>query len=142
MDFLPIILLFAISVTGLALTISQEFLRGTAYSFLAIIHAITVIAALLFLPFGKFFHIFQRPAQLGVKLYQDAGAEDPGALCARCGTRYASKMHVADLRAVLPQMGFQYDLPVPTGNWQNLCPPCKRKSISLAQMRIGEQARG
>ncbi len=101
-----------------------------------------MIAALLFLPFGKFFHIFQRPAQLGVKLYQDAGEEDPGALCTRCGTRYASQMHVADLRAVLPQMGFQYELPGPAGNWQNLCPPCKRKSISLAQMRIGDQDRG
>ena len=142
MDFLPIILLFAISVTGLALTISQEFLRGTAYSFLAILHAITVIAALLFLPFGKFFHIFQRPAQLGVKLYQDAGAEDPGALCVRCGERYASRMHVEDLRTILPRLGFQYEMAGPAGNWQNLCPPCKRKSISMAQMRINTQANG
>ena len=83
MDFLPIILLFAISVTGLALTVSQEWLRGAAYSFLAILHAITVIAALLYLPFGKFFHIFQRPAQLGVKLYQDAGETGPGRRSAR-----------------------------------------------------------
>jgi nitrate reductase gamma subunit len=73
LDFFPLILLFAISVTGLALTASQLWLRGELYSFLAIVHAITVIAALLFLPFGKFFHIFQRPAQLGVKLYQRAG---------------------------------------------------------------------
>src|SRR5947209_1703216 len=58
---------------GLALTASQEWLRGEFYSFLAIIHAITVIAALLYLPFGKFFHIFQRPAQLGVRLYEQAG---------------------------------------------------------------------
>jgi NNP family nitrate/nitrite transporter-like MFS transporter len=57
MDFLPIIMLFAISVTGLALTVSQEWMRGSAYSFLTILHAITVIAALLYLPFGKFFHI-------------------------------------------------------------------------------------
>lgn len=34
MDFLPIIMLFAISVTGLALTVSQEWLRGSSYSFL------------------------------------------------------------------------------------------------------------
>ena len=46
LDFLPIILLFAISVTGLALTVSQNWLRGESYSFLAILHAITVIAAL------------------------------------------------------------------------------------------------
>jgi NNP family nitrate/nitrite transporter-like MFS transporter len=74
MDFFPLTILFAISITGLALTVSQEWLRGTAYSFLAILHAITVVAGLLYLPFGKFFHIFQRPAQLGVKLYQEAGA--------------------------------------------------------------------
>jgi hypothetical protein len=27
---------------------------------------VTVILTLLWLPFGKFFHIFQRPAQIGV----------------------------------------------------------------------------
>lgn len=142
MDFLPIIMLFAISVTGLALTVSQEWLRGSAYSFLAILHAITVIAALLFLPFGKFFHIFQRPAQLGVKLYQEAGIEDAGAHCARCGERFASRMHIDDLRAVLPQVGFNYATPGPAGHWQALCPACKRKSLSTAQLRIKEQLRG
>jgi nitrate/nitrite transporter NarK len=142
MDFLPIIMLFAISVTGLALTVSQEWLRGSAYSFLAILHAITVIAALLFLPFGKFFHIFQRPAQLGVKLYQDAGLQDPGTNCSRCGERFASKMHIDDLRAVLPQLGFDYAIAGPAGHWQALCPACKRKSLSSAQLRIQETARG
>jgi nitrate/nitrite transporter NarK/nitrate reductase gamma subunit len=142
MDFLPIILLFAISVTGLALTVSQEWLRGSAYSFLSILHAVTVIAALLYLPFGKFFHIFQRPAQLGVKLYQDAGAEDPGAICARCGERFASRMHIDDLRAILPQLGFDYAMPGKAGTWQELCPACKRKTISTAQLRIREEARG
>jgi NNP family nitrate/nitrite transporter-like MFS transporter len=142
MDFLPIVLLFAISVTGLALTISQEFLRGSSYSFLAILHAITVIAALLFLPFGKFFHIFQRPAQLGVKLYQEAGLKDPGAACARCGQRFASRMHIDDLRSILPQLGFDYRTPGPGGNWQELCPACKRKTLSVAQMRIKEESRG
>ena len=77
-DFFPLVLLFAISVTGLALTVSTLWLRGSFYPFLAILHAITVIAALLFLPFGKFFHVFQRPAQLGVKLYQRAGEDGRG----------------------------------------------------------------
>jgi hypothetical protein len=142
MDFLPIVMLFAISVTGLALTVSQEWLRGSSYSFLAILHAITVIAALLFLPFGKFFHIFQRPAQLGVKLYQEAGLQDPGAHCVRCGERFASKMHIDDLRAVLPQVGFDYATPGPGGHWQALCPACKRKSLSTAQLRMKEESRG
>jgi NNP family nitrate/nitrite transporter-like MFS transporter len=142
MDFFPIILLFAISVTGLALTASQIWLRGQFYSFLSIIHAIVVIAALLYLPFGKFFHIFQRPAQLGVKLYQRAGEAGPGALCARCGQRFASRMHIDDLRRVLPQLGFDYRIPGPAGSWQELCPACKRITLSRAQLRLKEQPRG
>jgi NNP family nitrate/nitrite transporter-like MFS transporter len=142
MDFLPVILLFAISVTGLALTVSQEWLRGSAYSFLAILHAVTVIAALLYLPFGKFFHIFQRPAQLGVKLYQEAGIQDGGAMCSRCGQRFASRMHIDDLRAILPQLGFDYTVPGPAGAWQELCPACKRKTLSVAQLRIREESHG
>jgi NNP family nitrate/nitrite transporter-like MFS transporter len=142
MDFFPIILLFAISLTGLALTVSQLWLRGEAYSFLAILHAITVIAALLYLPFGKFFHIFQRPAQLGVKLYHQAGDAGPGAHCARCGERFASRVHIDDLKTVLPQLGFDYALPGPAGYWQELCPACKRKTLSAAQLRIREESRG
>src|SRR4029079_3173282 len=118
MDFFPLVLLFAISVTGLALTVSTHWLRGQYYGFLSILHAITVIAALLYLPFGKFFHVFQRPAQLGGKLYQDAGAAGEGAYCARCGERFASRMHVDDLAAVLPQLGFDYRMPGPAGHWQ------------------------
>ncbi len=136
MDFFPVILLFAISVTGIALTVSQEWLRGGAYSFLAIIHAITVVAGLLFLPFGKFFHIFQRPAQLGVKLYHHAGDNGPGAICPRCNQRFASAMHIADLKTVLPQLGFQYAIPGSDYAWQDLCPPCKRKSLSRAQLSL------
>ena len=141
-DFFPLILLFAISVTGLALTASTLWLRGQFYGFLSILHAITVIAALLYLPFGKFFHVFQRPAQLGVKLYQDAGEQDAGAHCARCGERFASRMHVDDLAEILPQLGFDYRMPGPAGHWQQLCPACKRKTIALAQLRLREAARG
>ncbi|HWE50306.1 MAG TPA: MFS transporter [Bryobacteraceae bacterium] len=140
MDFFPVILLFAISITGIALTVSQEWLRGAAYSFLAIIHAITVIAGLLFLPFGKFFHIFQRPAQLGVKLYRSAGEQGPGAICPRCKTRFASAMHVSDLKTVLPQLGFDYSVPGTSFAWQDLCPPCKRKTLSLSQLKLKSAA--
>ncbi|HSF41001.1 MAG TPA: MFS transporter [Thermoanaerobaculia bacterium] len=145
-DFFPLILLFAISVTGLALTVSTLWLRGSFYAFLSILHAITVIAALLYLPFGKFFHIFQRPAQLGVKLYHRAGEEGEGAFCAGCGERFASRMHVDDLKLALRDLGFDYRLPGPagpeSGHWQELCPACKRKSLAGAQLRLKENARG
>ncbi len=136
MDFFPILLLFAISVTGLALTVSQEWLRGASYSFLAIIHAITVIAGLLYLPFGKFFHIFQRPAQLGVKLYHMTADSGPGAICPRCHQRFASALHVLDLKTILPELGFNFTMSENQHNWQDLCPACKRKSLSAAQRRL------
>lgn len=140
-DFFPLILLFAISVTGLALTASTLWLRGSFYEFLSILHAITVVTALLYLPFGKFFHIFQRPAQLGVKLYQRVGAEGEGALCAHCNERFASQMHVDDLKLALQGLGFDYRL-AGGGHWQELCPACKRKSLAGAQLRLKGNARG
>lgn len=142
MDFFPLIILFAISVTGLALTASQAWLRGQLYGFLAILHAITVIAGLLYLPFGKFFHIFQRPAQLGVKLYQMQGEKDSGAFCPRCGERFASRMHIDDLKLVTSQLGFDYSLDGPAGNWVALCPACKRKTLSVVQLNMKEESPG
>jgi NNP family nitrate/nitrite transporter-like MFS transporter len=140
-DFFPLILLTAISVTGLALTASTMWLRGNFYDFLAIIHAIAVVAGLLYLPFGKFFHIFQRPAQLGVKLYQEAGASDPGARCARCGERFASEMHIGDLKKVLRELDFDYALNA-DDTWQNVCPTCKRKALAISQLRLRKEFHG
>src|SRR6188768_1084853 len=105
-DILPLLLLFAISVTGLMLTVSYTWMRGYAYDFLAILHAATVIVTLLWLPFGKLFHVFQRPAQLGVDFYKDAGALGQQASCRRCGRAYASQLMVRDLVTVEQELGF------------------------------------
>jgi MFS family permease len=134
-DFLPLILLMAVSVTGLGLTVSTTWLGGGFYQFLALLHAMTVVAVLLYLPFGKFFHIVQRPAQIGVKLYQQAGTRRPGAACPRCGQRFASRMHIEDLREVLGELGFDYSMAGPAGHWQAVCPPCKRRAVAAAQLR-------
>ena len=142
MDFFPLILLTAISVTGLALTASTKWLRGNFYDFLSILHAVTVITGLLYLPFGKFFHIFQRPAQIGVKLYKEEGKADSGAHCARCGERFGSRIHVDDLKQVLRELGFDYSIAGPAETWQDLCPACKRKSLGNAQLRMKEEAHG
>jgi hypothetical protein len=142
MDIVPLILLFAISVTGLALTVSNTWFGGAMYNFLSITHAITVVAALLYMPFGKFFHIFQRPAQLGVKLYQQVGAADEGAVCPRCNQRFASRMHIDDLNDVLNELGFDYAMQGPAATWQEVCPPCKRKSLAIAQLRLRNEANG
>lgn len=133
-DILPLVLLFAISVTGLMLTASYTWMRGYAYDFIAILHAVTVILTLLWLPFGKFFHIFQRPAQLGVSFYKDAGQDMEQARCRRCGDAFASVMMVRDLTEVQRQLGFSYEMDAgPAEHYQQICPRCRRALFGLAQ---------
>ncbi len=134
-DFLPLILLFAISITGLMLTASYTWMRGYAFDFLAIFHAVTVIFTLLWLPFGKFFHIFQRPAQLGVAFYKDIGQRTEQACCKRCGEAFASLMQVRDLIIVEKQLGFDYRLgeSPDAGHYQEICPKCRRALLALSQ---------
>src|SRR5262245_20398210 len=124
-DILPLLLLFAISVTGLMLTASYTWMKGYAYDFLAILHACTVIITLLWLPFGKLFHVFQRPAQLGVGFYKDEGARSDQATCRRCGQPFASAQMVRDLTTVEAELGFRYELP-DGGHYQQVCPKCRR----------------
>jgi len=131
-DLLPLILLFAISITGLFLTASTHLMHGLHYVFLSQLHAITVIFTLLYLPFGKFFHIFQRPAQLGVDFYKKAGAEGEQAICARCGEAFGSRMQMEDLKAVQAAIGIHYQMPDGT-HYQDVCPACRRKNLALAQ---------
>lgn len=133
MDFLPLILLLSVSITGLMLTASALWMHGHSYSFIAILHAFSVIVTLLYLPFGKFFHIFQRPANLGVQYYKQESAETPQALCKGCGSEYASRLHVEDLKVVLDQLGLDQQLPG-GGHYQEICPSCRRRNIALNQM--------
>jgi nitrate/nitrite transporter NarK len=138
-DILPLLALFAISVTGLMLTASYTWMRGYAYDFLAILHAITVILTLLWLPFGKLFHIFQRPAQLGVSFYKDAGARGDAAACRRCGAAFAPQMMVADLQDVERDLGFTYQLG-DGGHYQQVCPRCRRALFGLAQGALWQRS--
>lgn len=133
-DFLPLAGLFAVSVTGLALTASNLWMEGRFYVFLNTIHALTVILGLMYIPFGKLFHIFQRPANIGVAYYKRAGQEGEQQECSRCGDPFASALQIDDLKEVLPQMGFDYSLPG-AGSYQDVCPPCRRRLVALAQSR-------
>ncbi|MPY94101.1 MAG: MFS transporter [Acidimicrobiia bacterium] len=136
-DFLPLAGLFAVSVTGLALTASNLWMEGRFYVFLNTVHALTVILGLMYIPFGKLFHIFQRPANLGVAYYKAAGADGPQQRCARCGDPFASVLQMDDLKEVLPQVGFDYSTPG-GANYQDHCPACRRRLVTLAQsQRVG-----
>lgn len=134
-DIMPLFLLFAISITGLFLTVSYTWLKGYGYAFLSIFHAITVIFTLISLPFGKFFHIFMRPAQFGVAIYKKIGKEQM-ARCSRCQNEYASQMHVNDLIEVQKKLGYAYELPDEIDHYQRICPRCRRQLLGLSQGKL------
>jgi hypothetical protein len=142
-DFMPLLLLFAVSVTGLMLTASYTWMKGYGFTFVSILHAVTVIATFIWLPFGKFFHIFQRPAQLGVGFYKDIGREQEQAHCRRCGHAFTSRMHVLDLIEVERQLGYRYEIVEgDVGHYQWICPPCRRASFGIAQGLVWQGHRG
>lgn len=131
LDFVPHLLLIAICVSGLMLTASSTYFGGYMYSFIALTHQAIVIMTLFFLPFGKLFHIVQRPASIGVELYQQRAKEMEQAKCQRCGVEFASVMWLGDLKSVVEKVGFDYTME--NGETlQDYCPRCKRVMRGLA----------
>lgn len=132
-DWLPLILLLAISVTGLGITLDYKFMMGEAHQFMGITHAITVILFLLWMPFGKFYHIIQRPAQLGIAIYRRAGAEGPQAICPHTGEVFTSQMHIDDLKDVTKELGFDYTR-ADGSSHLDLSPQGKRAALAKAHL--------
>lgn len=107
-DLLPLLLLIIISVTGLGLNFSYAFMKGFAYDFMAVTHAISVIIFLIWIPFGKFFHIIQRPAQIGVHIYKKEGEKQGMAICPHTHQPFTSQLHIDDLKVVTKELGFDF----------------------------------
>ena len=134
-DILPLFLLFSVAITGLMLTASYRLMGGANFAFLSLLHAVTVIVLLLYMPFGKLFHIIQRPAQLGVQFYKEEGARGTQAMCMRSGQPYQSRLHHDDLVGVMKEIGQDF------GAHQNLSPEEKRKLIAINQANeLGSKA--
>jgi hypothetical protein len=142
-DLVPLLLLFAIAITGLALTASSLWWEGRFYWFISLTHQVVVVGWLLSLPFGKFFHIVERPASIGVTLYQtvnqDVAQDNPqtqGAYCARCGEAMPSAQFVHDLAATLGELNQRYDMGQDKGLLQEYCPTCKRVMRGTAYYQL------
>lgn len=133
-DLLPLILLIAISATGLGLTYSYQFMKGLAFDFLAVLHAITVIIFLIWIPFGKFFHIIQRPAQIGAHIYKKEGMKQGMAVCEHTGKEYATNLHVNDLKIVTKELGFNFDREDGSSHL-DLSPEGKRSRLAQAHLK-------
>lgn len=136
-DILPLVLIFAVTVTGLALTVSYKFMGGRGHGLWAVVHMVSVVSLLLYIPFGKLFHMFQRTCSLCVSLYKKSGEHGARAHCRACGEDFASQMHVDDLKVVLDQLGFDYRFATARGkvHYQDICPACRRRLLALNQGR-------
>jgi nitrate reductase gamma subunit len=134
-DILPLIILFAVGATGLMLTVNARLMAGTGFATFAIIHMVCVIVLLLYLPFGKLLHVWQRSGHLMVSFFKKAHASDM-ACCRRCKREYAMKQQISDLKEVLENLGFNYRFVADNGlavHYQDICPPCRRSLLALNQ---------
>jgi hypothetical protein len=128
-DFVPLVALVVVSVTGLLLTLSAWLLHGGGYEFLAIIHMAAVVFTLVYIPFGKFFHIVQRPAAVGMQTFKDTSSGESGMLtCRVCGTPIDSDAYIDNLRATMRDLGLGFD------EWAETCPRCKRAERGRAYL--------
>jgi hypothetical protein len=142
-DLVPLVLLFSIAITGLALTFSSNFFAGKFYSFIALTHEVVVVGWLISLPFGKFFHIVERPASIGVTLYQTVnqdiertGERPEIGRCRRCGVEMPSQRFIDDLKATLIELRQNYELGDKRGTLQDYCPTCKRVMRGMAYYQL------
>jgi hypothetical protein len=135
LDIAPLLLLFVVAASGLGLTISAHWLQGRGFAFISLVHAASVIIFLVSLPFGKLFHIFQRPLHLGVTSYKRMAQAGPPAQCGRCGEPFAAQLHVNDLKHVLNELTIDNQLDGPVAHYQEICPPCRRRLLALNQGR-------
>jgi hypothetical protein len=153
-DLMPLALLMAIVVSGLALTADSTWLGGAYYWYISLVHEAVVVLWLISLPFGKFFHLIERPATVGIELYWRTGERTEMQTCARCGEEFAPARFIQDLKKTLLDVDEDYTLREDvsaqisresTGTlveeqttrilwWQDLCPTCKRVTRAQANL--------
>jgi hypothetical protein len=133
-DLLPLLLLLTVAVTGLGITLDYHYLKGISYNFMTITHAISVIMFLVWIPFGKFFHIIQRPAQIGAHIYREEGERNGMAICPHTGKAFTSQMHVNDLKEVTKELGFDFTLENGASHL-DYSPEGKRDALAMAHLR-------
>jgi hypothetical protein len=133
LDLLPLVLLIAVSMTGLLLTASEKWLQGRNFATLAFLHELTVILLLLGLPFGKLFHVVQRPAQLGVTIYKAEGEAEGRQACKSCGTPFIRANQRRDLEALWKELELDGARHSASVHHLDLCPRCKRRLVAKAQ---------
>ncbi len=134
-DLVPLFILLAVTLTGLALTMSAVLFHGALYMTISMIHQLTVITLLIYFPFGKLFHFPLRPLATAVPLNYQVGEDIPMHNCKRCGTSYAAQEQIEDVVSILKDNSF--DLQLEDGSYlAEYCWDCRRKLRAMRQMNM------
>lgn len=128
-------LLLALTVTGLFLAVSYKFLGGLGHGYLVFLHEITVVLGLLWLPFGKFFHLAVSPAFVALDLAERAGVVEPSR-CSCCNRTLSAVWRPGDLQGALINAGFAPNSAGPGPSESTLCPSCRQRR-QAALLRLG-----
>ncbi len=134
-DFLPLMILLFVAISGLFLTFSTHFMGGQHYRILSTVHCWSVVAFLVYLPFGKFFHLFQRAAQMGAELYIREKEGGVMAICPKTGEGFTSQVQKNDVKKILRDLGFQYDSGDGQTTVQDLSPRARRALLMTTQSK-------
>lgn len=138
-DILPLLLLILVSITGLGITLDYTYMGGKAFEFIAVTHAFFVIVFLIWMPFGKFFHIIQRPAQIGAHIYKEVGKKRGMQVCKHTGAEYSTQLHVSDLKDITKAVGF--NLHDEKGNsLLDYSPEGKRDLLAIAHLKARQES--
>lgn len=132
-DLLPLLILFSVAVSGLFMTYSNHYMGGLHYRILSTIHCWTVVAFLVYIPFGKFFHIFQRASQMGAELYINERQEGKMAVCPRTGDKFTSQVQKEDVKSILRELGFKFETEGKEFSVQDLSPQARRQLLMATQ---------
>lgn len=134
-DLFPLYLLLAVTVSGLALTVSHTWLAGASYPLLALSHQLTVVGLLLYLPFGKLWHVPLRVGNVATAVYHEVGAHLGEQPCVRCRKLYATRLQVRDVTEVLAETGLHLLAPDGRTYLHEYCPECRRVLRGLLYSR-------
>lgn len=134
-DLFPLYLLLSVTVTGLAMSISHNWFDGIGYPLISAMHQVTVVFLLLYLPFGKLFHIPMRPLAAAAEVYHEVGGRLGVQTCARCGKAYASTMQIRDVKEILAETGLRPLGPDGRTHTSDYCPECRRVLRGLLYTR-------
>lgn len=132
-DIMPLLILMAVALSGLFLTFSTHYLGGQHYRILSTVHCWSVVSFLVYLPFGKFFHIFQRASQMGAQLYIHEKQNGPLALCPKTGEGFTSQVQKEDVKNILRELGFKFETPEDKFSVQDLSPKARRQLLMTTQ---------